>query len=501
MEFITQQRGWRLAVTAAGLGALAALALPPLHVIPALWLAVPALLVLIGAQPGMIGAARVGFWFGFGHHALGLYWITEAILIEAAIYWWLVPLAVPAIAAVLAAFIALACAVARACPAGWRRVAGLVGAWGMVELSRQFVATGFPWNPWGSVWAIPGVAGDVMLQPVAWLGVHGLTLATIALAATPVLGRRAIAAGMAVLGLWAGLGIWRLGTPPPSAPGLTVVLVQGNVAQGLKWDRGLRAAIFERYLDLTAQAIAPTSGDAVVIWPETASPYLLDRDPAARAMIANATRRDGAVAPVLVGAVRLDDAGRPLNSLMAVTGIGPPAAIYDKWHLVPFGEYTPAWLPLPVTFGPGGFVPGGGPATLRVPGLPPFSALICYEVIFPGAVLDPADRPAWLVTVTNDAWFGNSTGPRQHLAAARLRAVEEGLPIMRAANTGISGGYDAFGRELGRIGMGITGSLALALPGALPPTLFARWGLWVPAGLALVALAAGLSRRRRHTMS
>lgn len=175
-------------------------------------------------------------------------------------------------------------------------------------------------------------------------------------------------------------------------------------------------------------------------------------------------------------------------------GAGPPVAVYDKWHLVPFGEYQPGWLPLPVEFGPGGFAAGPGPRTLVVPGLPPFGPLICYEVIFSGQVV-AADRPAWLVTITNDAWFGNSTGPRQHLAASRLRAVEEGLPIMRAANTGISAGYDAFGRELGRIGMGETGTLALALPGALPPTPFARLGLWGPAVLALLALAAGMCRR------
>jgi apolipoprotein N-acyltransferase len=175
--------------------------------------------------------------------------------------------------------------------------------------------------------------------------------------------------------------------------------------------------------------------------------------------------------------------------------------VYDKWHLVPFGEYQPNWIPLVLAFGPGGFVGGTGPATVRAAGLPPFAPMICYEAIFPGAVVDPANRPAWLVTVTNDAWFGNSSGPRQHLAAARLRAVEEGLPIMRAANTGISAGYDAFGHELGRIGMDEAGTLALALPGALPPTLFAQFGLWLPLGLAALALCGGAWRGRRHTAS
>ena len=481
-----------------GLGAVAALALPPVHAVPVLWLVVPALLGLVGAQPGRWGAFRVGFWFGFGHHLLGLYWITEAILIESARYWWLVPLAVPALAAVMAVFVAGACAVARWFPAGWARVAGLVGAWGVAELARQFVATGFPWNPWGSVWAVPGVVGDVMLQPAAFVGVHGLTLATVALAATPALGRRAVAGGVVVLVAWAGIGVWRLGGHAMPAPAVSVVLVQGNVEQGQKWDRGLMAAIFERYLTLTQEAVAGSQGKVVVVWPETASPYLLDRDATARAMIAQAA---GGL-PALVGSVRFDAERRPYNSLVALDGAGSAVAVYDKWHLVPFGEYQPGWLPLPVEFGPSGFAAGPGPRTLRVPGVPAVGPLICYEVIFPGVVVDRADRPDWLVTVTNDAWFGNSTGPRQHLAAARLRAVEEGLPIMRAANTGISAGYDAFGRELGRIGMGVAGTLVLALPGALGATVFGRLGLWVPVGLVVLAFGmAGWLRSRRLEVS
>ena len=171
--------------------------------------------------------------------------------------------------------------------------------------------------------------------------------------------------------------------------------------------------------------------------------------------------------------------------------------LYDKWHLVPFGEYIPDWLPLPIMVMPGnGFAAGPGPRTLHVPGLPPFGPLICYEAIFSGEIVDRSDRPDWLVNVTNDAWFGNSTGPRQHLAAARMRAVEEGLPLLRAANTGISAAFDARGHELGRIGMQATGTLIVTLPGALPATLFARYGLWLPAISGTVALGAVLMARR-----
>jgi apolipoprotein N-acyltransferase len=490
--------GRRAHAAAIALGLLSALALPPVYALPVLLVAVPGLLALIGAQPSWRGAALVGFWFGFGHHLAGLYWITEAIMIEAARFWWLVPLAVPALAAVMAAFIAVPCALARLAPPGWRRAMVLAGAWVLADLARQFVATGFPWNPWGSVWTLPGLAGDVMLQPASLVGVHGLTLATVLLAATPSIGRRAVLAGLAGLVLWAGFGAVRLAAVLPRPAGLSVVLVQGNVAQGTKWDRAYVESIFGRYLALTreglAQAAAKFPGQpTLVVWPETASPYLLDRDANARAAVAAV-----AEGPALVGSVRFGADGRPRNSLMAIMGTAPPAAIYDKWHLVPFGEYQPAWLPLPIQVVPGGgFAAGPGPRTLRLPGVPPVGALICYEAIFPAEVVDAADRPAWLVNVTNDAWFGNSTGPRQHLAAARMRAVEEGLPLMRAANTGISAGFDAHGHELGRLGMNVAGTLAVSLPGALPLTLFSRYGLLVPGLLALAVLGLGLPWPRR----
>ncbi len=490
-------RGWHAAGAAFGLGALSAAALPPVHAIPVLLLAVPGLLALIGSSAGAREAGWRGFCFGFGHHLVGLYWITEAILIEAAKFWWFVPLAVPALAAVLALFIALPSAAAWWARPGWRRVAVLAGAWVLADLARQFIGTGFPWNLWGSVWAVPGPIGDVMLQPAAWVSVHGLTLATLLLAATPALGRRAMAVGAVALLVWAGAGVTRLHVAIPSPPpGLDVVLVQGNVPQGHKWDRAFAMDTFGRYLALTRAGMEQARRPAVVIWPETASPFLLEQDAAARAAIVAA-----ADTTALIGSVRFGAAGRPYNSLMALLNAGPPAAVYDKWHLVPFGEYQPTWFPLAIQVVPGGgFAAGPGPATLHVAGLPPVGALICYEAIFPGQVADEADRPDWLVNVTNDAWFGNSTGPRQHLAAARLRAVEEGLPLMRAANTGISAGFDAYGRELGRLGMGKAGTLVLALPGHLPPTLFARLGLFVPLVLGGVVLLAGAVpvRRRRN---
>ena len=513
-------RGWRADGVALLLGMLSALALPPVFALPVLLVAIPGLLLLIDGARGPAVAARRGFWFGFGCNLVGLYWITEAILVEAARFWWLVPLAVPALAAVLAVFVAAAAAVAKRARAGWPRVFALAGAWVLADLARQFAFTGFPWNLWGSVWEFPGRLGDIFIQPAALVSIHGLTLATLLLAATPVLGWRWRAAGAALLAAWVGFGLVRLAAPLPPGPGITAVLVQGDVAEGEKWSQALAMKIFQRYLALTrdgmAQASAPgasaprasasgasaagaTLGRTLVIWPETASPFLLGSEPAVRQAIAQAAGGTPGRTVALIGAVHYGQHRRPRNSLFALTGRGRVVGIYDKWHLVPFGEYQPGWFPLSIQVVPGGgFAPGPGPRTLDLPGLPPVGPLICYEAIFPGEIIDERDRPAFMVNVTNDAWFGDSTGPRQHLAAARMRAVEEGLPLLRAANTGISAVFDARGHLLARLGLDRTGVVVAPVGGTLPTTPFARFGLAVPFVLAVAALVAGWMGGRRR---
>ncbi len=475
------------------------MALPPVHAIPVLLLTVPSLLWLIQTARRPALAARRGWWFGFGLYVAGLYWITEAILIEAARFWWLVPFAVPGVAAVLALFTAAAAAITRLARPGWPAALTLAGAWVLTDLARQFVATGFPWNPLGSAWEFPGAVGDIFIQPASLVGVHGLTFATVLLAATPLLSWRWRLSGVAVLLLWLGFGVFRLRQDPPPAPDVTVLLVQGNIAQGQKWDQALVVEIFRHYLTLTRDAVAGAGGGpAVVVWPETASPALLETDAPARELIARAAGNNQA----LIGAVRFDASGRPRNSLFALRPGGEIEGIYDKAHLVPFGEYQPDWLPLGVQVVPGGgFARGPGPRTLHLPGLPPVGALICYEAIFPDQVIDQTDRPAWMINVTNDAWFGNSAGPRQHLAAARLRAVEEGLPLLRAANTGISAAFDARGHELARLGMRQTGVVAVRLPGALPVPFYTRIGLVLPALAGALAIFFGLSRRIKMSTS
>ena len=500
---ISRLTGRRALFAAFGLGALGALAMPPLYAVPVLLLAIPGLLALLDGAGTWRRAALLGLAWGWGHHIIGLYWISHALLTDPWRWGWLVPIAVPGLALPMAAYIAVAAAVAWCAAPGWRRWMALAGAWVAMEWLRGFLFTGFPWNLMGSVWAFDALP----LQPAAWVGVYGLSLITLLLAGLPRLGRRAMTGGVAALALLAGLGAARLAPDEPPPRPVTLMLIQGNVQQEAKWREDQRWPIFRRYLELTQQgaARAPADQRLVAIWPETASPFLLPSDAAARDY---AARTLPAGAMLLAGSVRAEwgpdgHLTALYNSLSAVDAEGQLQGVYDKAHLVPFGEYMPlsGLIPIRVVQGGVDFGAGPGPVLMAPGGLPPFSPLICYEVIFPGAVV-PAQRPDWLLNITNDAWFGFSAGPYQHLAAARMRAVEEGLPLARAAQTGISAVFDARGRIVARLGLGQTGSILAPLPAAAPPTIFARIGNSGALGSAIlivmVAFLGQTSRRKRQ---
>ncbi len=465
-------------------GLASALALPPVHLLPVLLFSVPAFLKLIGEAKTWKQVAWVGWLFGFGLNLGGLYWITEPILTEAATFWWLVPFAAPLLAFAVAFYSIIPALAAHAMRPGLGRLLVFSGAWVVSDLIRQFAFSGFPWNLWGTDWAIPGVAGDVFIQLASLVGVHGLTFCTLLLAGMPLFGRRGFFAAAAGLAAWAGFGVFHLATPVQPT-GVTLALVQPNFPVPGLFDRD---SLFARWRQLEAMSQAGLrAGAMAVVWPEAASPWLLDSDVDARQQLAAVT----GTAPILAGSMREVTDTDIRNSLVVTAGPVPALAVYDKWKLVPFGEYTPAWIPVKITPG-GGFSPGTGPATLRVSGLPPFGPLICYEAIFTGQVVNEKDRPSWLVNVTDDAWFGNSAGPRQHFADARLRAVEEGLPLARDANSGISAMIDAFGRVTASLPLGGEGVLVAALPGNLPPSLYARFGLTIPLTLAILAIIAGM---------
>ena len=347
------------------------------------------------------------------------------------------------------------------------------------------------------------------MQAAAWVGPFGMTFLTLALAPVFLLGvvecqrvGSAIAI-VALAGSWAA-GEARLRTEFDDATGpvLRPVLriVQPNAAQTLKWKPEHAAVFYARLLAATSAPPDPALGPpAGVIWPETAVTFLPAYQPERRAEIAAAAGG----APVILGAlhgVRRDGKEQWLNTLTSILPGGRIGPRYDKHHLVPFGEYLPyenilGLIGFRQLVRQGGFTPGDGPRVLEVPGLPPFSPLICYEMIFPSAVVPQGQRPGWLLQITNDGWFGAFAGPQQHLAQARIRAIEQGLPVVRAANTGISAVIHPDGRVLARIPLQTEGYRDFRLPGALPATLYARYGD-VPAML-LVVLCLFISARRR----
>ncbi|AZV39244.1 apolipoprotein N-acyltransferase [Komagataeibacter xylinus] len=496
---LSRQHGWRADLVMVLAGGLYALGFPPVHAVMVLPVAFCLLALAIDHAAGWKEAARRGFMFAMGLYTVGLYWLMYAILIRADDFWWLVPLASPGCAVILAPLSAFSAGVSRLVPRGTGRLVVLAALWTLTDMARVYVFSGFPWNPPGSVWAFPGLAGDIMLQPAAWIGVDGLTLLTCLLSLAPLYGRTGRLACAGVLAAWVACGALRVASIHDIyGHNPEVVLVQGNVPETEKISRDSDVAVFRRYLELTHAGVQAGLREAdgrpvVFAWPESAFPGLLLEDDIARPMIMQAGQ--GAAAGV-IGTLRWLEADRHWrNSMVALLPGGQPGPPYDKAHLVPFGEYQPAFLPFHVVPGDG-LTPGPGVQTWHLPGVAPVGPLICYEVIFSGQVVDPHDRPTWLLNSTNDAWYGNSAGPRQHLAAVRIRAVEEGLPVARAANTGISAIFDGRGHELARLGWDRRGVLVHALPDALPGTFFGHYGRLVPLFLVGVTGLAGLLWRR-----
>ncbi len=505
---LAQLRGWRRIIAGILLGALAVLALPPLYIVPALIPAFTGLAWLLESDDRARSAFATGWWFGLGYFVAGLYWVANALLTKPEEFGWLAPLAPIGLSLLLVPLIAIACWLARllAPRPGIGFILTFAAAWTLMEWVRSYWLTGFPWNLIGSVWAF----SDAMIQSTAVIGTYGLGMVTVIAAAMPaemvrVRHRRAGAwpavIAIAVLALLWAAGAARLAVQPailPLVDGVRLRLVQPNIPQNLKWRRELVEHHVEEQVAMGAAAAGPVPSH--IIWSEVSAPLFLLED-------AQKLRRIGAATPArgltIVGTLRRTGGERVelANSLVAVDSAGRVAGVYDKSHLVPFGEYMPLRdiIPLPaVAAGMADFAAGAGITTMHLPGLPPLGPLICYEVIFPGRVARTDDRPAWLLNLTNDGWYGFSTGPYQHFVAARLRAVEEGLPLVRVANTGISGIIDPFGRVTARLGLGEKGVVDGPLPAPLPATPFARMGPALPLALALVlALVGSIVSRTR----
>lgn len=514
--------GWQRAGIAFVAGGASALALAPFHAWPVLFITFPVLVWLVdGSSSGRWGgawsAAVAGWCFGFGYFLAGLYWIGYAFLVDAETFGWLLPIAVAGLPAYLAIYPALGLAAARLIwVRGPTRILALAVALTAAEWLRGHLLSGFPWNTFGQALGSP----LALAQAISLVGLWGLTFLVVAIFASPAVVAddpkdtphrfRAPVLGLIVLAALAGFGVARLATHPTTyVSGVKLRIMQPALQQDQKFNYAAKDQIMAHYLRLSDRATGPQSQGVRdvthLIWPESAFPFFLTREPGAMAQIA------GLLPPgteLITGAVRLaseTSAGgvRAYNSIYVIDPDGSIRGIYDKVHLVPFGEYLPFQTLLEklglqqLTKVAGGFLSGGRRRAMEVPGAPTMLPLICYEAIFPAAAVPEGERPGWLVNVTNDAWFGISTGPYQHFEQARLLAIAEGLPLVRAANTGISGVIDPVGRVVKSLPLGAEGVLDSPLPEAIPPTVFSSIGN----SAALVFLAIGLAvvvRRRMH---
>jgi apolipoprotein N-acyltransferase len=514
--------GWRRALIAFAAGALSVLAMAPFNLWPVLFLTLPVAVWLIdGAGAGKLGgwpaAALTGWWFGFGYFLAGLYWIGNALLVDAPTFGWLLPFAVAGLPAGLAIFMALGFLLARLI---WTtdaaRILAFAGALTASEWVRGHVLSGFPWNAFGYALANP----LALAQTASLIGLWGLTFLAVAIFASPAtliddkaMARRAWLApvlGLIALTAMGAYGSFRLAREPTRlVESVKLRIMQPNLPQDAKFNYGAKADVMRKYLALSDRSTGPQSTgvrDAtILIWPESAFPFFLAREADAMAQIAGLLPQ-GTI--LITGAVRPPDAsppGRPVtrayNSIYVIDHDGTILSVYDKLHLVPFGEFLPFQSAMErlgftqLTKVQGGFIPGARRKPIDLPRIPRVLPLICYEVVFPGDIAARDERPAWIVNVTNDGWFGDSAGPYQHLQQARLRAIEEGLPIVRAANTGVSAVIDPLGRMVAQLGLGTEGVLDASLPSAIGPTIYSRTGDIPAAVLAVLALAIALRRR------
>lgn len=458
-----------------------------------LWyVAIVALSVLL-RMAGHGRAGWTGFFAGIGYVCVGMFWITEPFFVEPEIYGWMAPFALLFMGAGMGVFWALGLGLgSRLGHTPMRRILGAAVGLAAVDALRTYIFTGFPWILVGHIWIDTPIA-----QLAAYIGAIGLCIVTLAIAVLPWM-RFGVATGItvgigAIAACW-GVGVMRLDAPiAPRAETVNLRLVQPNAAQALKWNPDYAMPFFYRHLDLTA--MEPAVGHArpdLVIWPETAVPFWLDNAGDGLAMIADAANG----VPVALGIQRAEGS-QYFNSLIV---LGPDATVqdtYDKVHLVPFGEYIP-WGDALAAVGirafaareGNGYTAGRSETVLNLGRLGNVQPLICYEAVFPQDIRNAPSRPDWIMQVTNDAWFGSISGPWQHLALSRLRAIEFGLPIARAANTGVSAMIDARGRIVDELGMDIQGVIDAPLPPSLPPTLYSRTGDW-PA-ICVILLLMGL---------
>ena len=435
----------------------------------------------------------LGFTFGAGLGATSMHWLTTALMIDGGQFWFFCPLVWIGFGVFFGIYWALPAGIASFYPSGLRRWLAFSGAYILFEWVRSWAFTGFPWNPLGNIWNYTPV-----LQIASVVGVYGLSGLTLLIFTAFGLGikKRLPWTMTGIFLALVGLGALRLaGADNAHVWGTHLRIVQPNIPQTLKWNPQKARENTEKII-----ALSRAGSDQVthILWPETAVPWILNVEADERLNLMRALPQ-GSI--LITGAMReADPAYHNLaNSIFVMDDLTDIYGVYDKSHLVPFGEYMPFrdYLLLqkivPIS---ADMVAGQGVQTKPILKTLPASLLVCYEVIFSGQVVDKSNRPAWIFNATNDGWYGLSNGPYQHLAMTRMRAVEEGLPLVRSANTGISAIIDPYGRILKSLPLGEDGVLDGDLPLALPPTLYAIGGVWIPIGLALFLLIIPIKKKK-----
>ena len=471
-----------------------------------IWLALPSLCLalfwgMVSAGPRQ--AAWRGWLVGFAFGAVALFWIVEPFLVDIAAHGWMAPFALVFMAAAFGGFWGAGFWIAKwlAHATGVAAALAFPACLTAAELLRAYLFTGFPWVLGSYIWIDTPV-----YQLAAYFGPHGLTLATLLLCSTFVtsLVRRRIS-GLLACAIGLGIAVFYGAMIQSTLPGgdgrasPIVRLIQPNAGQRQKWDPEMIPVFYERQLELTRQTATPAPD--LIIWPEVAVPFLLDDPDAPFQDITNAA---GEV-PVIIGAQRFDGA-QAFNSLAVLGRGGAIGDVYDKQHLVPFGEYLPAagilnrigLSALAAQFGRG-YSAGDGSRLLDLGELGVALPMICYEAIFPHEPRRVSARPDWLLVITNDAWFGAFSGPQQHFAQARARTIEFGLPMVRVANTGISAVIDGRGRIVDMMPLGVAGRIDVALPGALPATVYWKTGDVPTVFLVLFMVLIVFRLRRANT--
>jgi len=542
---IVLAEGWWRILIAFLAGASSTLALPPTDVWPLPFITFPILVWLVDGSSGrrlggVLAAAGAGWSFGFGYFLAGLYWIGHAFLVDAKTFGWLLPFAVVALPAAMAIYTALGLALARLIwTSGTTRVLALAVSLTFVEWLRGHLFSGFPWNAYGYALISP----LWLAQGAALIGIWGLTFCAVALYASPAVladdrahTRRpwlAPGLGAATIVALAIYGAVRLEhTPTRFVEGVRLRIMQPNLQQDEKFNYSQKQEVMSRYLALSERGSQSTSlrDVTLLIWPESAFPFFLAREPDALAQIAKLLPEGTAL---ITGAIRPPDDAPPhglvtraYNSIYVIGHGGAILSVYDKVHLVPFGEYLPFQDLLErlglmqLTQVRGGFIAGDRRRNQAAPWAPNFLPLVCYEIIFPGGavprsdqtgwfyrhlgrylgwptVMGTGERPGWLLNLTNDGWFGASAGPYQHFQQARVRAIEEGLPLVRVANSGISAVIDPLGRIVKSLPLGSEGVLDAPLPQPIAPTPYARLGDGPVGAIVGIALLWVMSSRWR----